>query len=355
MSSLNLLGTPSQDNSDTTIVVFGVTGNQGGSAARALLQDGFKVVGVTRSTESESAKGGFTSLYLQYPLIQIRFFISSSLPIHPSRRHPRPPDPPTYQLTPALAALGVTLHQGDLDAPETYAPALEGAYGAFFNQDFFASYRGNGRVAQAAEETQGFAAAQALAAAGLKHVVVSTCESVPDLVIPHFDGKAAVAARFRAAGLPTTLLYTCYYFSNVLAQLQVTDTDTEVVTAAALPDDVVIPSMAVEQIGLFIAAAFKDPNKWVGKDMYPVGEKISVSDIARTLAKVTGRPVKTMGVTHEQFENDKTTDREWYLNFEAFRRGLIKRDVDASRRIVPGAWDFKAWAEQNEKIRELRK
>lgn len=45
-------------NSSKTIVVFGVTGNQGGSAARALLKEGFGVVGITRNPESAKAKGG---------------------------------------------------------------------------------------------------------------------------------------------------------------------------------------------------------------------------------------------------------------------------------------------------------
>lgn len=44
-------------NSDKTIVVFGVTGKQGGSTARALLNDGFRVVGITRNPDSDSAKG----------------------------------------------------------------------------------------------------------------------------------------------------------------------------------------------------------------------------------------------------------------------------------------------------------
>ena len=38
------------------VVVFGSTGKQGGSVARALLQKGFKVRGITRNTESDKAK-----------------------------------------------------------------------------------------------------------------------------------------------------------------------------------------------------------------------------------------------------------------------------------------------------------
>ncbi len=48
--------------SDKTIVVFGVTGNQGGSAARYLLADGWRVVGITRDPASTKAKGEYLSL-----------------------------------------------------------------------------------------------------------------------------------------------------------------------------------------------------------------------------------------------------------------------------------------------------
>lgn len=190
----------------------------------------------------------------------------------------------------------------------------------------------------------------ALAEAGVQHVVYSTLESI-SFAVPHFDGKAAIAARFHASTVPTTFLYTCYYFSNVLSQLQLNG---DIQVASPLPDDTVLPSFAVEQVGLFVAAAFLDP-AWIGRDMFPVGDLITVAHVAQTLAKVTGRTVRTAGVTHAQFEMDQTTDREWYLNYEAFRRGLIVRDLEASRRIVPHAWDFEAWARQNEEILKLRK
>lgn len=75
-----------------TIVVFGATGNQGGSVARTLIKDGnFDVVAITRDPTSSKAKD--------------------------------------------LAALGAKLVKGDLDDPSSYEPALKGVDGAFLVTD----------------------------------------------------------------------------------------------------------------------------------------------------------------------------------------------------------------------------
>jgi NmrA-like family len=47
---------PSIDPTDKIIVVFGITGKQGGAAAKALLDKGFKVRGVTRDINSSKSK-----------------------------------------------------------------------------------------------------------------------------------------------------------------------------------------------------------------------------------------------------------------------------------------------------------
>lgn len=46
------------------IVIFGVTGNQGASVARALLADGarFSVYGITRNPDSNSSKSEFNNV-----------------------------------------------------------------------------------------------------------------------------------------------------------------------------------------------------------------------------------------------------------------------------------------------------
>ena len=107
-----------------TIVVFTVTGDQGSSVARYLIKDGgYKVVGITRNSGSEAARGESCFLFSLFT-VSVQLLSSSS---------------PLGQICPAdytaLAEIGVELVKGDLSDPSTYKDALKGAYGAFVNAD----------------------------------------------------------------------------------------------------------------------------------------------------------------------------------------------------------------------------
>ena len=72
--------------------------------------------------------------------------------------------------------------------------------------------------------------AQAALDAGVKHVVWSTLEDTREFVapgsrmpvlmgkynVPHFDGKGEANRAFIDRGLPTTLLYTSFYWDNLI-------------------------------------------------------------------------------------------------------------------------------------------
>jgi hypothetical protein len=47
--------------------------------------------------------------------------------------------------------------------------------------------------------------------------------------------------------------------------MPVSEIDGKLILHHPLPDNSVIPSFAVEQIGLWAMVAFKDPKKWIGK------------------------------------------------------------------------------------------
>src|SRR5260370_29988334 len=85
--------------SNRTILITGVTGNQGGAVARALQSSGFRLRGLTRKPESEQAA--------------------------------------------ALARHGVDVVKGDLDDEATLRRALAGAWGVFGVQN--AGEAGGGR------------------------------------------------------------------------------------------------------------------------------------------------------------------------------------------------------------------
>src|SRR6478672_2847538 len=103
---------------DRTILITGVTGNQGGAVAQALQGTGFRLRGLTRKPESERAA--------------------------------------------ALARHGVDLVQGDLDDEATLRRALAGAWGVFGVQNPLAA--GVER-----EEAQGKRLATLAHEAGVEH------------------------------------------------------------------------------------------------------------------------------------------------------------------------------------------
>jgi hypothetical protein len=82
--------------------------------------------------------------------------------------------------------------------------------------------------------------------------------------------NATVKNYIRTLGLPATNIYTSYYFSNILSA-PVTRKGDALVLENAMPDNTRIASFAVEQMGLWALAAFKDPGKWIGTYVWRSG------------------------------------------------------------------------------------
>ena len=166
------------------IAVVGATGNQGGGLVRAILKDAagpFSVRAVTRDPDSEGAK--------------------------------------------ALADSGAEVVPGDVGKPESMRKAFDGAYGAFC-VTFWSPGIPPEKETEAAHNM-----AEAAKAAELKHVIWSTFEDTRTLVpleddwmptlqgkykVPHFDAKSEGDHFFTDLGVPTTMLYTSFYWENLI-------------------------------------------------------------------------------------------------------------------------------------------
>lgn len=116
-------------------------------------------------------------------------------------------------------------------------------------------------------------------AAGVKLIVHSSLESYGSrLAIPHFDAKAEgesspvpakpVTKYIRAQGVPATILFTSYYFTN-LNSAKLEERGGETVLELPLPDDTVLPGFNPHQIGLFARVAFAEPEEWTGNPPRP--------------------------------------------------------------------------------------
>ncbi|WVQ69836.1 uncharacterized protein L199_008057 [Kwoniella botswanensis] len=297
--------------------VFTATGDQGRSVCKYLLEDGgWEVVGITRNANSDSAKD--------------------------------------------LDKMGVKVVQGDMNDPSSYSECLEGAYGAFVNADFWAPYFASGCNASIGQETeikQAKGAIDQCIKAGLKHVVYSTLEDLGEDGIPHLDSKVQVSKYIRTTSLPTTHLITSYYFSNANKFGQITkDKHGSLVLATPVPDDCYLPGFAVEQTGAWVLKALKDPERFIGQEIYACSDILTVSEMASILSDVAEVKFNTLGITKEEFYSEQfkaQNDKELWLNMDLFYRKLLKRDVAKSKELVPEQWTFRDWAEQNHEFKRI--
>jgi len=302
------------------IAVFGATGAQGGSLARAILADknsDFVARAVTRKPDSDAAK--------------------------------------------ALAAGGAQIAVANMDDPASVQRALEGTYGAFCVTNFWEHFSPERELAQAKSM------ADAAAAVGVKHVIWSTLEDtraffpadgkrMPILQgrynVPHFDAKGE-ANRFFTGRVPTTLVNTSFYWDNLIHFGMGPKKGPDGVLAIALPiGDKRMSGIAAEDIGKCVYGVFKGGTANVGKTFGIAGEHLTGAQMAAALSRALGQTVKYNAVTPDQYRafgfpgaDDLGNMFQFYAEFEDYFTGA--RPLDVARSLNPELQDFAAFATRN--------
>ena len=251
------------------ITVFGATGAQGGGLARAILADP-----------------------------QQRFRVRAAT---------RKPDSPAAQ---ALAAAGAEIVVADLDDAVSVQHAMEGAHGAFCVTNFWE------HLSPTKELVQAHTMAQAALDAGVRHVVWSTLEDTREFVtpgsrmpglmgkynVPHYDGKGEANRAFIDRGLPTTLLYTSFYWDNLIHFGMQPQRGTDGVLGFVLPmGEAKLPGIAAADIGVCAFAIFARGEELIGKSIGIAGEHLSGAQMAEQLALALGEPVRHVALTPSQY------------------------------------------------------
>ncbi len=302
------------------ITVFGATGAQGGGLARAILarpDSGFTVRAVTRKPDSDAAK--------------------------------------------ALAQAGAQVVAANMDEPASVQRALDGAYGAFCVTNFWEHFSPERELAQAA------AMADGAAKAGVQHVIWSTLEDTrtffaPDgkrmpvlqgkYNVPHFDAKGE-ADRLFTSKVPTTLLYTSFYWDNLIHFGMGPKKGPDGVLAFTLPmADKRMSGIAAEDIGKCALGVFREGTVHVGKSVGIAGEHLSGAQMAAELTKALGQTVRYNAVTPAQYRgfgfpgaDDLGNMFQFYAEFEdAFMKA---RPVEAARRLDPELQTFATFLARN--------
>ncbi|XP_037380436.1 nmrA-like family domain-containing protein 1 [Talpa occidentalis] len=286
------------------IAVFGATGAQGGSVARAILEGKkFAVRALTRDVTRPSAL--------------------------------------------ALQDLGAEVVRGDLNDEASVEAALKDAYGAFVVTNFW------DHGSKEKEMCQGKMVADTAKRLGLKHVVYSGLENVKRLTggkleVPHFDGKGEVEEYFWSIGVPTTSTRLAAYFENFLTAWKLMKApDADYYTLAVPMGDIPMDGISVADVGAIISSIFNSPEEFLGKAVGLSAEALTVQQYADVLSKGLGKEVRDAKITPDAYEKLGFPAAKEMADMCRFYQMRPDRDVKLTHRLNPKVKSFSQFISEN--------
>jgi len=247
---------------DRTILITGVTGQQGGAVARALHGTGFRLRGLTRKPDGEPAA--------------------------------------------ALAPNGVEIIKGDLDDEVTLRRALAGAWGVFGVQNTL-------EAGVEREEAQGKRLATLARDAGVQHYVYTSVGSAHKRTgIPHFDNKWRIEETVRSLRFPShVILRPVFFMENLLAPFSLQGST----LAWALGPGTKLQMITVDDIGWFGARAFTEATALNRREIDLAGDVQTMPEAAEILTDALGRPIAFAQTPIEQvrrYSKETASMLEWF-------------------------------------------
>jgi uncharacterized protein YbjT (DUF2867 family) len=304
-----------------SLAVLGATGAQGGGLVRAALSDParrFAPRALTRKPQSSAAQ--------------------------------------------ALARAGADVVAADLDDADSLADAFAGMHGVFAVTNFWE------HQSPEAEHRQARNVAIAAQRAGVKHVVWSTLEDTRDVMalddprmpvlmgrykVPHMDTKGEANAVFRELGVPTTFLYTSFYWDNLIHFGMAPQRHAAGELVFTLPlGDAVLPGIAASDIGACALALFAQGDQAIGRDVGIAGEHLSGAQMAAALGRALGEPVRYHAIGFASYAQLGFPGAPELANMFQYKhdfndRYLASRPVAATRALHPGLMNFDGWLERH--------
>lgn len=209
------------------VVVFGATGNQGGSVIKSILGDPktaeeFKIRGITRDTSKPNAK--------------------------------------------ALESKGVETVAADINSKDQMKAAFQGAYAVFAVTNYWE------KMDAPLEKQQGQNIADLAKEAGIQHLIWSSLYDVNKLTngkfpnVEHFDSKAAVEQYIRDIGVPATFFMPGFFMSNFETMINQFSPNKDWTLALPMPPDTPIPCLdAGDDTGKFVKGILTHRDATLGK------------------------------------------------------------------------------------------
>jgi uncharacterized protein YbjT (DUF2867 family) len=269
-------------NADKTVLITGATGQQGGAVIRHMLAKGWKLRALTRNSGSDTAL--------------------------------------------SLARQGVELAQGDLEDLPSLEHAAHGVYGIYSVQNFW-------KVGAKREVQQGKRLADVAKKAGVEHFVYSSVGGAElNSGIGHWATKWEVEQYIRQLGLPATMIRPAAFMENYYLEqteigiLQGKFTD-------AVRADKPYQTIAVDDIGAFVALAFDRPTEFIGQALEIAGSELTNPQAAEVFSRVLGKPVEFEELSMPVVQS--VLGEEYYQMYHWFNEVGFQANIAELRRRYP--------------------
>jgi len=279
-------------NSRQPIVVFGATGQQGGSVAKALLTAGWPVKAMVRDMTSTKAI--------------------------------------------ALSNAGALLVQGSYADIEAIRAAMYGAHGVFSVQQSSPS----GDVTDEQEVQYGIAIANLALECGVTHLVYSSGAAVGNepTGIGHFDSKMRIEAHVRGLPIKATIIRPVAFIDMLVMPGFGLD---EGRFDFFMQPDQSMQLLAVEDIGKFVEPIFSDTNRFEGKTFDIASDVVTGKELEALFSQAAGRPIP-----YARFSDEVLTASPFLAKLTALMdEGPLagRADFTALRSINPAMQSVRQW------------
>jgi uncharacterized protein YbjT (DUF2867 family) len=274
-----------------TILVTGVTGQQGNAAARQLLKKGFSVKGLVRDKNKDTAR--------------------------------------------AIEKLGVQLVEGNLENKDSLKRALDGIDGVFSVTAAALA------VPKEQEVEQGINIAELSKQAGVNHFVfTSSLGASQPTGVPFLESKREIEKHIRESGLPYTILQPTAFMENFKNMWLQGDR-----IYAPFNPNLELMMISVRDIGEFASIAFERPKEFLGKTLPLAVDIQPLSQIAKSFSRVLGRRIH---FEPQPIEEVKRFSEPLARMYERYNQGAAfapigQADLEMLRKINPHFWTLEEW------------
>ncbi len=269
-------------NANKTVLITGATGQQGGAVIRHMLAKGWHLRALTRNSRSEMALN--------------------------------------------LARQGVELAQGDLEDLASLEHAAHGVYGIYSVQNFWT-------VGAKREVQQGKSLADVAKKAGVAHFVYSSVGGAErNSGIGHWATKWEIEQYIRKLGIPATMIRPAAFMENYYIEqteigiLQGKFTD-------AVRADKPYQTIAVDDIGAFVALAFDRPKELIEQALEIAGSELTNPQAAEVFSRVLGKPVEFQELPMPVVQS--VLGEEYYQMYRWFNEVGFRANIAELRRRYP--------------------